>query len=167
MNILSIISTFVIITIIVLMLGRGMYLLLSSPYVFRMDKKKNCCTREKKFIWQEKYKIKTLCQLSEVKEALRIGGVFYNYVGLCLKLKTGRVIRVFTDSHLHGFASLKLSIKEFDKQIKEINSFLDNKKEQYIAESPVTIFGIFWFSLGCILLLTIGLMFYCSITYRI
>ena len=146
---------------IILMLGRGIYLLLSSPYVLRMDKKKNCCTQEKKFIWQEKYKVKNLCKLSEVKEAIRTGGVFYNYVCLCLKLKSGKVISVFTDFYWNGFISSKRqSAEEFDKQIEEINTFLNNDKKQYIAEKPVVSWGVFWAGLGCISLVCLIL---CSI----
>ena len=146
---------------IILILGRGIYLLLSSPYVFRMDKKKNNCTQEKKFIWQGKYKVKNLCKLSEVKEAIRTGGVFYNYVCLCLKLKSGKVIRVFTDFYWNGFISSKRqSSEEFDKQVEKINSFLNNDKKQYIAEKPVVLWGVFWVGLGCIFLVCLIL---CSI----
>ena len=165
---ISIQSVAIFLFFIVLMLGRGVYLLLSSPYVFRMDKKKNCCTREKKFIWQEKYKVKNLCKLSEVKEAIRTGGIFYNYVCLCLKLKSGKVISVFTDFYWNGFISSKRrSAEEFDKQIKEINSFLNNDRKQYIAEKTLIFWGLFWLLLGSILLISVGLTLYLGRRYHL
>ena len=139
---------------------QGGYFLLSSPYVFRMDKKSNCCTKGRKFIWQEKYKIETLCKLSEVKNSTRIGGIFCNYVGLYLTLKSGKVVAIFSEGFFNGFLSSKLrSMRVFDKQANEINNFLNSEKKLYIAEQPLIFRGISWM-LGCLLLILILFVLY-------
>ena len=143
---------------IIFMLGRGGYFLLSSPNVFRMDKKKNCCTREKKFIWQKEYKIKMLCKLSEIKEATVMKGFFYGCCGLYLKLKSKKIITIFYEYCMLMYS--KETIENFDKQANEINLFLKNKREQYIVERPLVVEGVFWTLLGCILLIVVILILY-------
>ena len=105
------------------MIGMGVGILLSSPSILKMDKRKNCCVREKKFIWQKEYKSETLCKLSEVKEAFKRGGSSESYE-LCLKLKSGEDIVVFSKPSGNEGAS------DFDRQVKEINDFLYGNDEQ-------------------------------------
>ena len=156
-------SITIFLVLIILMLGRGIYFLLSSPCVFRMDKKKNCCTKEKKFIWQKEYNIKTLCKLSEVKEALMTSGILLpNWASLRLQLKSGKVITIFCDIYAFNqlWASKNLSKKEYNKQASEINKFLQNNQNQYVVEKPLLYWGIFWVLSGCILLTVILLIMY-------
>ena len=95
----------------------GFILLSRSPYIFSVDKRKGCCMRKKKFIWQKEYKSEILCKLSEVEEAIRVSNGFSNK--LCLKLKSGENIVIFEANHKDEFLA-------FDRQVNEINCFLDN-----------------------------------------
>lgn len=133
----------------------GGYILLSSPYIFRMDRRKNYCTREKKFIWQKKYKIEILCRLSEVKEAIRTGGMFSSSYKLCLKLKSGKDVVVFSKPNGRGTSPF-----DFDNQAREINDFLCHNEEQYVSKQSFYGFVILILFLGGVSLFgTIALLF--------
>ncbi len=112
---------------IIPMIGMGLCLLLTSPCVFSIDRRKNCCMLGKKFIWQKQYKMKTLCRLFEIKEATRKGKSFFSsYFKLCLKLKSGKDIVVF--SKMAGKIG---DPSDFDNWVKEINHFLYSKNEKF------------------------------------
>ena len=130
------------------MIGMGLSVLFPSPCIFRMDRKKNSCTLEKKFFWQEKYKIKSLCKLSEVVEAIRKGGdLFSSSYELCLKLKSKRDIVIFSKP-----TGRLTDPFDFDSQAKEINHFLRDKDEQYeTIQKSFSPFGIFFLLLGSVL----------------
>ena len=105
----------------------GLRLVLLSPYVFKMDKRKNCCVLEKKFIWQKKYKTKPLCKLSEVKDAFRKGKVFLSlHYKLCLKLKSKKDVIIFSKP-IGRYADPSF----FDELAIKINHFLHSKEILY------------------------------------
>ena len=105
------------------MIGMGIGILLPSPSILKIDKRKNCCVKGKKFVWQKKYRSETLCKLSEVKEAFKRRDSFGSHE-LCLKLKSDKNIVVFSKPSGNEGAS------DFDRQVKEINNFLCGNDEQ-------------------------------------
>ena len=138
------------------MLGIGLCLVLSSPCVFMIDKRKNCCTLGKKAIWQKQYKMKPLCKLSEVKEAFRKGEPFFSSnFKLCLKLKSKKDVVVF--SKIAGKIG---DPSDFDNWEKEINRFLNSKETSYEIIQQKS-FSDISYGILCVLLGCIGL-FMCS-----
>ncbi|MBR6412193.1 MAG: hypothetical protein IKS41_03415 [Alphaproteobacteria bacterium] len=120
---------------------RGLCVLIKSPAIFRMDREKNSCTKETKYIWQKDYKIKNLCKLSEVKEATRKGEIFSPFNVLYLKLKSGKDIAVFFAPH-NGCWSYMDYTREFNQMKDKINSFLANNDKGCIIENSLIGLGI-------------------------
>ena len=118
----------------------GLYILSWSPIVFKMDKNKNVCTKKKKHIWQKRYKIEPLCQLSDVKKADRNGK--FGLRKLCLELKSGKNLVLFLIYEYRGYHFAD----DLDCKADEINLFLSNRKTQYVTKFPSSDIG--W---GCIM----------------
>ena len=115
----------------------GVYILLKSPALLRMDREKNSCTKETKYVWQKKYKIKTLCKLSEVKKAFNAWG-FSPMNILYLKLRSGKDIVVFSNP---GSSSI-YSAPSYDSEVDEINNFLKGNDKEYVIENSLFKLGV-------------------------
>lgn len=147
MDTIEIVVCCILLCVEISMIGMGIGILLPSPSIFKMDKRKNFCVREKKFIWQKEYKSETLCKLSDVDEAFKKGG-FYKSYELCLKLKSGKDIVVFSKP------SGRQGAADFDHQVKEINEFLhgNDEKHKITQKRYYILFSIICLTMGPILL---------------
>ena len=109
----------------------GVYILLKSPSVLKMDKKMNRCTKETKYIWQKEYRIENLCKLSEVKKAIIVQRIFSPIDMLYLELQSGKTISCFFDPCKYYEYTPCISKKK-----DRINRFLkENDKECEISHS--------------------------------
>ncbi len=128
-----------------------LYYLLQSPSILRMNKKKNTCTKETKYRWQKKYKIKNLCKLSDLKRAVKKGKIwtFPSFYRLRLELKSGKNITLFW-TPAHFFPNY---IDDFYDMEDNINAFLNQNDKELVIEHSLVILGILHLSALIILFL--------------
>ncbi len=133
----------------------GIYILLRSPIILKLNKEKNSCTRETKFVWQKEYKGKTLCKLSEIKKAERCEPKLSAFNILYLKLRQGKDIAVFF-APSGGALDYTADFIEMENKINHF--FNSNDKECVIKHSLFQIGVIYvaaWFSallmLSCVI----------------
>lgn len=117
----------------------GLYILLKSPSILKMDKEKNSCTKETKYVWQKKYKIKTLCKLSEVQKAYN-AWVFSPMKILYLKLRSGKDIIVFSNPG-NGRYRIIYTAPSYDSEVRKINNFLKGNGKKCIIKHSLSMLG--------------------------
>ena len=129
----------------------GVYILLRSPALLKMNRKRNSCTKETKFVWQKEYKSKKLCSLSAVKKAGRISGISTHSQRLYIRLRYGKEITVFSD-----FSVGPINYEhEFIEMENKINQFLASNEEECIVKYSL-------FKIGCVYF---GVAFFASLSF--
>ncbi len=117
----------------------GVYILLRSTALLKMNRERNNCTKETKFVWQKEYKSKNLCKLSEVKKAERSSGILSPFHVLYLKLRSGKDIAVFFAPQSSRGIDFTYDFVQMEDKI---NHFLSNNEKECIVKHSLVEFGI-------------------------
>jgi len=117
----------------------GVYILLRSPALLKMNRERNSCTKETKFVWQKKYKSKTLCKLSEVKKAERSSGILSPLHVLYLKLRSGKDTAVFFAPQSSRGIDFTYDFVQMEDKI---NHFLNTNEKECIVKHSLVEFGV-------------------------
>lgn len=110
---------------IVIILGT-VFALSRSPSTFTLDKTRDRCTKETKYIWQRFTQGEVLCRLSEVKAAELVNEKL-GPCNLCLKLKSGKKVVIFSTAQgKHGYPAF------MERILNQINNFLNGNDDRVI-----------------------------------
>ena len=125
----------------------GVYILSRSPFILELDREKNICTKKSKHIWQKRYKVKTVCKLSEVLSAEATTYLVCDT--LYLKLKSGKSITVFiTFPQPRGYITSDLL-----GDAEQINTFIKGTNKHCSVKYSSDFIGFAWLSYPLIMVI--------------